>query len=106
MLSLILKLSTFLKFYMLNFSFCPVNCEHFIYLLHIIHRIDNSHKIIKVAVVGKYTQLSDAYASVTRSLVHAAAHINHKVAITVIIYHIKFKMASIYLFISIFLIVC
>lgn len=47
-------------------------------------RMDNSQKIIKIALVGKYTQLTDAYASVSRSLIHAAAHINHKVAITVI----------------------
>lgn len=45
-------------------------------------KIDNSQKIIKIALVGKYTQLTDAYASVSRSLIHAAAHINHKVAIT------------------------
>lgn len=50
--------------------------------------MDNSQKIIKIALVGKYTQLTDAYASVSRSLIHAATFINHKVEITVIIYFI------------------
>lgn len=55
-------------------------------------RLDHSQKKIKIALVGKYTQLTDAYASVSRSLVHAAAHINHKVEITVSIYNpLKFK---------------
>lgn len=52
-------------------------------------RLDNSQKVIKIALVGKYTQLTDAYASVSRSLIHAAAHINHKVAITVMTYYIN-----------------
>jgi len=50
--------------------------------------MDSSQKVIKIALVGKYTQLTDAYASVSRSLVHAAAHINHKVAITVKYFYI------------------
>lgn len=47
--------------------------------------MDSSQKTIKIALVGKYTQLTDAYASVSRSLIHAATFINHKVEITVII---------------------
>lgn len=57
-----------------------------IYYFLLFFRLDNSQKIIKIALVGKYTQLTDSYASVSRSLIHAAAHINHKVAITVITY--------------------
>ncbi|XP_050520849.1 CTP synthase 2 [Daktulosphaira vitifoliae] len=45
-------------------------------------KIDYSQKTIKIALVGKYTQLSDAYASVSRALTHAGANINHKVDIT------------------------
>lgn len=56
-------------------------------LVAIIYRLDNSQKTIQIALVGKYTQLTDAYASVSRSLIHAAAHINHKVSITVITYY-------------------
>ncbi|XP_050443622.1 CTP synthase 2 [Adelges cooleyi] len=45
-------------------------------------KLDNSQKVIKIALVGKYTQLSDAYASVSRALIHAGAYIKHRVEVT------------------------
>ena len=47
------------------------------------YRIDQSRQIVNIALVGKYTKLQDAYASVTKALQHAATHIGYKINLTV-----------------------
>ncbi len=46
-----------------------------------VDKIKNPQKTIKVAIVGKYVMLSDAYISVVESLKHAGAHYGAKVEI-------------------------
>jgi len=41
-------------------------------------RAEHLRKFVKIALVGKYTQLEDAYASVIKALGHAALTTNHK----------------------------
>lgn len=41
-------------------------------------RIDHLRKDVNIALVGKYTELEDAYASVTKSLQHASTEIGYK----------------------------
>ena len=47
-------------------------------------RSENTRKFVKIALVGKYTQLGDAYASVIKALEHAALATNHKLKLTTI----------------------
>ncbi|KAI9222575.1 CTP synthase [Blastocladiella britannica] len=44
-------------------------------------RITRMHDVVKVALVGKYTDLHDSYISVTKSLEHAALSCNRKLEI-------------------------
>ena len=41
--------------------------------------VDEAEKVVKIAVVGKYTQNQDSYLSVTKSLQHSATHQNLRV---------------------------
>lgn len=41
-------------------------------------RVDNLTKEVTIALVGKYTRLEDAYASVSKSLQHASIQTGHK----------------------------
>jgi CTP synthase len=44
--------------------------------------VDEAVKVVKVAIVGKYTQNQDSYLSVTKSLSHSAIQLNLRVDIT------------------------
>jgi len=45
-------------------------------------RAEHLRKFVKIALVGKYTQLEDSYASVIKALRHAALAANHKLQLT------------------------
>jgi CTP synthase len=45
-------------------------------------RAEHLRKCVRIALVGKYTQLEDAYASVIKALGHAALTANHKLQLT------------------------
>ena len=47
-------------------------------------RLEHTRKFVKIALVGKYTQLDDAYASVIKALEHASLATNHKLKLTTI----------------------
>lgn len=47
-------------------------------------RYDNVHKEVTIALVGKYTKLEDAYASVIKALKHSALASNHKLKLRMI----------------------
>lgn len=47
-------------------------------------RYDNVHKEVKIALVGKYTRLEDAYASVVKALKHSCLHINYRLKLFLI----------------------
>ena len=47
-------------------------------------RHDNVRKVVEIALVGKYTQLEDAYASVTKALQHSALFVNRRLILSVI----------------------
>ncbi|KAF7993312.1 hypothetical protein HCN44_006372 [Aphidius gifuensis] len=44
-------------------------------------KIDNLQNVVNIALVGKYTKLEDAYASVRKSLQHASTEIDYKLEI-------------------------
>ena len=46
-------------------------------------RHDNVRKTIEIALVGKYTRLQDAYASVTKALHHSALFVNRRLILSV-----------------------
>ena len=46
-----------------------------------VERIKNAHRVVKIALVGKYTDLHDAYLSIEESFVHAASAFDAKVEI-------------------------
>nr|CAG4646186.1 EOG090X04HX [Macrothrix elegans] len=46
-------------------------------------RHDNVRKVVEIALVGKYTQLEDAYASVIKALQHSALFVNRKLILSV-----------------------
>lgn len=46
-------------------------------------RHDNVRKVVEIALVGKYTQLEDAYASVTKALNHSALFVNRRLILSV-----------------------
>lgn len=52
---------------------------------NIVHRIKNPNGCIKVALVGKYVELPDAYMSVSEALRHAGIH--HNVAVKIDMIH-------------------
>ena len=41
-------------------------------------RYENMNRSVKIVLVGKYTALSDAYASVVKALRHSCLKANHK----------------------------
>lgn len=47
-------------------------------------RHDNVRKVVEIALVGKYTQLEDAYASVTKALQHSALFVNRRLILSVL----------------------
>ena len=49
------------------------------------YRHENARKSVEIALVGKYTQLEDAYASVTKALQHAPLFVNRRLILSVII---------------------
>jgi len=44
----------------------------------IVNTIKNADKKVKIALVGKYVELPDAYKSINEALIHAGAHLNLK----------------------------
>lgn len=48
------------------------------------YRVDSLRKDVNIALVGKYTTLEDAYASVSKALQHAAVAVGYRVNITYI----------------------
>lgn len=42
------------------------------------NRYDSVSKEVRIALVGKYTKLEDAYASVIKSLQHSCLHLNYR----------------------------
>lgn len=51
---------------------------------HAFHlRYERLQKMCSIALVGKYTKLSDCYASVFKALEHSALAINHKLNLMV-----------------------
>ena len=44
-------------------------------------RFDHMTREVKIALVGKYTRLEDAYASVVKSLKHSSLHLNHRLKV-------------------------
>lgn len=46
-------------------------------------RAENLTKEVKITVVGKYTKLEDAYASLTRALQHACLELGYKLKLSV-----------------------
>ena len=48
-----------------------------------VSRYDRITSICNIALVGKYTQLEDSYASVIKALRHAAYAVNKKLKLTV-----------------------
>nr|CAG4640787.1 EOG090X04HX [Eulimnadia texana] len=47
-------------------------------------RHENSRKTVEIALVGKYTKLEDAYASVTKALQHSALAVNRRLVLSYI----------------------
>lgn len=47
-------------------------------------KYDNVNKEVTIALVGKYTKLEDAYASVVKSLKHSCLHLNHRLKLLLI----------------------
>ena len=50
----------------------------------VVHAIRNPEGEVNIAMVGKYTDLTDAYKSLNEALFHGGIHTNHKVNITYI----------------------
>ena len=46
-------------------------------------RIDHLRKNVNIALVGKYTKLEDAYASIRKALQHAATQVGYALKLTV-----------------------
>ncbi|XP_006585718.1 CTP synthase isoform X1 [Glycine max] len=45
---------------------------------------DKFHEMVRIAMVGKYTNLSDAYLSVLKALLHASTACNHKLVVDLV----------------------
>ncbi len=43
-----------------------------------LHHLETSEKVVTIGLVGKYVELQDAYKSISESLMHAAAYLDHK----------------------------
>ena len=56
----------------------PLRLSRWISFLNNLH---SSSNILKIAIVGKYMELHDAYKSISESLIHAGANLNSKVEI-------------------------
>ena len=52
-------------------------------VIHLLLRYDRITSYCNIALVGKYTQLEDSYASVIKALRHAAYAVNRKLKLTV-----------------------
>jgi len=63
-------------------------CAQAIFLRLVLHffysRNDNLQKEVHIALVGKYTQLEDSYASVTKALQHSAIASGYRLKLKVI----------------------
>ncbi len=46
-----------------------------------LNKLHTAKKTVKIALVGKYVELPDAYKSIVEALIHAATYIDHKVEI-------------------------
>ena len=67
-------------------GFCDIlniDCDKQVYLLNraMAHRLDELTQEVNIVLVGKYTDLSDAYLSVIKSLQHAALAVERKLNI-------------------------
>ena len=49
---------------------------------HIVHAMEKPEYEVRIAMVGKYTDLTDSYKSLSEALIHAGAHTNTRVNIT------------------------
>ncbi len=47
-----------------------------------LHRLEGATEEVRIAIVGKYVQLQDAYKSIREALTHAAAYNNRKLVLT------------------------
>ena len=63
----------------LKLSTPPANLSEW---THVLFAMDNPTATVTVAMVGKYTDLTDAYKSLTEALIHAGIHTRTKVNIT------------------------
>ena len=48
---------------------------------HLVHRLENPRKVVTIAMVGKYVDLTESYKSLTEALTHAGIHNECKVNI-------------------------
>lgn len=46
-----------------------------------LHKLENAQKEVRVALVGKYVELQDAYKSISEALMQAATYLDHKVKV-------------------------
>ncbi len=51
---------------------------------HFLHKLENATEEIRIALVGKYVELQDAYKSISESLSHAAAYCDKKLRLVYI----------------------
>ncbi len=47
-----------------------------------LHKMTHAEKVVKIALVGKYVQLQDAYKSISESLIHACTYNDRKLKLT------------------------
>jgi len=52
---------------------------------HFLQKLESATEEVRIALVGKYVQLQDAYKSIHESLSHAAAYSDHKLVLTSIL---------------------
>lgn len=50
-----------------------------------VEKLENAKEEVRIALVGKYVQLPDAYKSIIESLIHAAAHNNRKLKLELVL---------------------
>ena len=69
----------------LHLTFAPPKPKKFMHgWCQLADRAEHLRKFVKIALVGKYPQLSDSYASVLKALGHAALAANHKLDLVMI----------------------
>lgn len=77
-----------IEYFMAKFKIAPrfnPNASNLLNKWHLlVQRSDNLSKVVTIALVGKYTKLKDAYASVIKSLKYAALAIDRKLTINYI----------------------